>query len=114
MHGAEVLVWRTYAHNLGSGLDGIGELGVHARDESVSLAGLYHHHAEVVALEHLVVGLLEGVSVALALLGEDARILLAAVVLAVMAEIDNFDAFKRELEFLCLLLYHLLVAKEYW
>ena len=57
-------------------------------------ACLDHHHTEVVALEHLIVGLLEGVAVALALLGEDAGITLAALLLGGMAQIDNLDTFK--------------------
>ena len=60
VHCAEVLEFRTDADYFFGHLDGVAVLGVQSGDESVGLTGFHHHHAEVVALEHLVVGLFVG------------------------------------------------------
>ena len=90
-----MLVLRTDADDLLHHLHRVGVLSVETCDESVGLACLHHHHAKVVALEHLVVGFLESVAFALALLSEDTGVTLPALLLRGMAQIDNLDAFER-------------------
>ena len=94
MHGSEMLVFRTDTDDLINYLDGIRVFGVETCDECIGLACLYHHHAKVVALEHLVISLLEGVAFTLTLLCEDAGITLTAFLLGGMAQIDNLNSFK--------------------
>ena len=98
MHGAKVIVFRTYADNLFGHLDGVRIFCIQTGYESVGLAGLNHHHTEVVALEHLVVGFVDGVSLALTLFGEHTGIALAAFGLIVVTQIDNLYAVEIEVE----------------
>ncbi len=103
----------TDADDLLDDLDRIGILGVETGDEGVGLARLDHHHAEVVALEHLVVGLLEGVALALALLGQDAGVALATLLLGGMAQVDNLDALNVQVELGSQLGNDLVVAQQH-
>ena len=95
MHGSEVLVFRTDTDDLVDYLDGIGVFCIKASDEGVSFACLDHHHTEVVAFEHLIIGLLEGIAVALTLLGEDVGITLTTFLFGGMAQIHDLNTFKR-------------------
>ena len=112
MHGAEGLEFVAHADNLLSHLDGVAVLGVEAGNEGVGIACLDHHHTEVVALKHLVVRLLEVCSLAGTLLREDAGIALAALSLAVVAQVDDLDALKAQVELLGQLLDALVVTQE--
>ena len=76
------------------------------------LAGLNHHHTEIVALKHLVVGFLESVALTLALLGKYACIAFTAVVLVVVAQIYYLNAVEIKVEFLGKLHYTLVVAQQ--
>ena len=107
-----MVVLRTDADNLLGTLDSVRELGIYACDECVSVACLNHHHTEVVTLEHLVVCLLEGVTLTLELVRENLSITLTTVTLTVMTEVYDLNAIKVELEFLCLLLNHLVVTEK--
>ena len=112
VHGSEVLVLRTDADDLLDHLDGIGILGVETSNEGVGLASLDHHHAEVVALEHLVVGFLEGVALTLALLGQDVGVALTAFLLRGVAQVDNLYAVDVQIERLGELGDDLVVAQQ--
>ena len=112
VHGTEMVVFRLYADDFFGDLDRIGIFGVHARDECVRFASLYHHHAEVVALEHLVVGLFECITFAGFLLGQYLGITFAAFGFAVVAQVDDFDAFQAEIEFLRQFLDTLVVTQQ--
>ena len=94
-----MVVFRLYADYFFGDLDCIGIFGVHARDECVRFASLHHHHAEVVALEHLVVGFFVGNAFAGTLFGKDTCITLAAFRFVRMAQVYDFDAFEAEVEF---------------
>ena len=107
-----MIILRTYANNLSGSLDSVRELGIYARDESVSLTRLYHHHAEVVALEHLIVGLFEVVTLTATFLGQQLCITLTTLTLVVMTQVDNLYAFKRQFQFCGLLLYHLVITEK--
>ena len=91
----------------------VGEFCVDAGYECVGIAGLDHHHAEVVALEHLVVSLFECISVALALLCQYTGVTLAASHLAVVAQIDYLNTCEVELQLCCTLGDHLVIAEEH-
>ena len=99
VHGTEMLVFRTDADYFFGYLDGIAVFGVQSGDESVGLAGFHHHHTEVVALEHLVVGFFVGNAFAGTLFGKDTCITLAAFRFVRMAQVYDFDAFEAEVEF---------------
>src|SRR5574344_1938692 len=98
MHRTEMLVFRTDANYLFCHLDSVAVFGIETREESISLASLHHHHTEVVAFKHLIVSLLEGVSVALAFLGQDTCITLAALLLVRMTQVDNLDTVEVEVQ----------------
>ena len=100
MHSAEVLELRTDTNDLVDNFDGVRILSVETGDEGVSFARLDHHHTKIVALEHLVVSLLIGVTLALALLSQDASITLTTFLLRWVAQVYNLDAFQREVQFL--------------
>ena len=112
MHGSEVIVFGTDANDFLDHLDGVRIFGVKTCDVSIGIACLNHHHTEIVALEHLVVGLLEGVAVALALVGENHGIALTTLLLGGMAQVDNLDTVDVEVEFLCQFGDNLIVAQE--
>ena len=112
VHGAEVLVLRPYADDLFHHLHRVRVLRVQSGDEGVGLARLHHHHAEVVALEHLVVGLLKGVSLALPFAGQYAGVALAALLLRWVAQVDYLYAVEAELQLLCQLRDDLVVAQQ--
>ena len=112
MYRSEVVVFWSDADDLLGHLDSIGELGVYTRDEGVCLTCLHHHHAEVVALEHLIVCLLEVIALAAAFVGQYLSITLAAFALTVVTEVHYLDALQRYVQLLCFLLYHLLVAQQ--
>ncbi len=92
-------------------LDGVAVLGVQSGDESVGLTGFHHHHAEVVALEHLVVGLFVGDAFAGALFGKDTCVTFAAFRFVGMAQVYDFNAFEAEVEFFCQLLDSFVIAQ---
>ena len=94
VHCCKGAVALLHADNLLGNLDGIGILCIKTCHESIGIACLDHHHAEVVALEHLVIGLLECITLALTLVGKDMCITLAALALIRMTQVDNLDAFK--------------------
>ncbi len=113
VHRGECLVVRTDADDLLCHFYSVGVLGVETCYEGVCLPRLHHHHAEIVALEHLVVGFLEGVALALALGCQQLCEVFAASALPVVAQVDNLYAVERQVQFLRLLGYHLLVAEQY-
>ena len=100
VHGAEVGVTGLYADDFFGHLDGIAVFGVQSGDESVGFACLYHHHTEVVAFEHLVVGFFVGDTFACAFFGQDTCIAFAARRFVGMAQVDNLDTFQTEVELL--------------
>ena len=68
----------------------IGSVPVLARQacyQSVGVAGFHHHHAEIIALIHLVVSLLERAAFALFFSGKYGRIPFAALHLVVVAQV---------------------------
>ena len=85
VHSTEVLELRTNADDFFDNLYSIRILRIQASNESIGLTCLDHHHTKVIALEHLVIGLLESVTFTLALLGQDTCIALTALLLARMA-----------------------------
>ena len=110
VHCAEVLEFRTDADYFFGHLDGVAVLGVQSGDESVGLTGFHHHHAEVVAFEHLVVGLFVGDAFAGALFGKDTCVTFAAFRFVGMAQVYDFNAFEAEVEFFCQLLDSFVIA----
>ena len=98
MHSAEVLVLRTDTDYLLGYLGRVRVLGVETSNKGIGLARLNHHHTEIVALEHLIVGLLIGVAVALTLLSEDSGIALTTLLLVGVTQVDNLDAVQREVK----------------
>ena len=99
VHGSEMFVFRTDADNFFRYFDGIAVFGVQSGDESVCVSGFNHHHTEVVALEHLVVGLFVCSTFAGTLLREDVCIALTAFRFTVVAEVDDFDSVQAQVEF---------------
>ena len=93
MHRTEVFVLRTDANDLLDDLDGVRILGVESCYKGIGLARLDHHHTEIVTLEHLVVSLLEGITLALALLCQNVGITLTTFLFRGMTQIDNLDTF---------------------
>ena len=112
VHGTEMVVFRLYADDFFGNLDGVGVFGIHTRDECVRFASLYHHHAEIVTLEHLVVGFLECITFAGFLLGQYLGITFAAFSFAVVAQVNDFDAFQAEVEFFRQFLDTLVVTQQ--
>ena len=55
MHGSEVFIFRLDAYHFFCYFDGIGIFGIQTGDKCIGFSCFHHHHAEVVALEHLVV-----------------------------------------------------------
>ena len=94
VHGAEMFVFGTDADYFLGHLDGVAVLSVEAGDESVRFARLHHHHAEVVALKHLVVGFFVSSAFAGTLLCQDAGIAFAAGSFVGVAQVDNLNAFQ--------------------
>ena len=114
MHGAKCVVALTDAYDFLCHLDGGGGSGVKTCDEGISLASLDHHHAKIVAVEHLVVCLFECVTLALALLCENLCIAFAAFSLVVVTEVDDLDAIKTQFEFFGKSVDAFIVTKENW
>ena len=110
VHRAEVLVLRADADDFFGHLDGIAVFGVQSGDECVGFAGFHHHHAEIVAFEHLVVGLFIGNAFAGAFFGEDACIAFAAFRFVGVAQVYDFDAFEVEVELFCQFLDGLVIS----
>ena len=94
VHSAKVFVLRTYAYDILCSLQGRGKLGIYASDESIGIARLHHHHAEVVAVKHLVVGLLEVVALTLSLVGKHLCVALAGLVQVVMTQVYYLYSFE--------------------
>ena len=65
---------------------------IHTCHEGVRLARLDHHHAEGVAVHHLLASLAEGNALACLLLRQDAGVAMPALGLPVVAQVDNLDA----------------------
>ena len=95
-----MLVFRTDADNFFCYFDGIAVFGVQSGDESIRVSGFNHHHTEVVALEHLVVGLFVCSAFAGTFLREDVGITFASFCLTVVAKVDDFDSVQAQVEFL--------------
>ncbi len=112
VHSGKRLILLADADNLLSHLDGVGVFGVKAGDESIRIARLHHHHAEVVALVHFVVSLLEGVALAGTLLGEVLGIGGTSALLLVGTHVDKLDAIEVELQTLSHTTQAVGVAKE--
>ncbi len=96
VHGPEVLVGGADADDLLGQLVDLGVAAVDAGDEGVGVARLDHHHAEGVAFDHLLAGLGVGDAVAGPFLGEEAGVAVAALGLAVVAEVDDLDALEAD------------------
>ena len=94
MHGAEMFVFGLDADDFFGNFDGVGILGVQTGYECIGFSCLYHHHAEVVAFEHLIVCLLIICSFTGTFLAQDACIAFAAFCFTVMTQVDDFDAFQ--------------------
>ena len=112
VHCAKMVETLAYADNVFGNLDSVAVTGVNACDKGIGVAGFYHHHTKVVAVEHLVVGLLESHTLTLAFFGEDFGVTFAAVGFAVGTEVDDFDAVEVEFEFFGYLGDFLGVAEE--
>ena len=112
MHGTKVLVLRTDANHFVHYLDGVGILGIESCQESICLTSLYHHHAEVVAFKHFIVGLLEGIAFALTFLSQDTGIALAALLFRRMAQVDNLNTVNVQVELVGQFLNHLIVTQQ--
>lgn len=82
-------------------------------EECVSIAELHHHHAEIVAVKHLLESLGIGDTLTLAALHEVGGVTFATLGLAVVAQVDDLHAFYVEAETLGALLDHLLVAEKH-
>ena len=101
------------AYDFIGNLYGVRVACIQSCDEGVCVAGLYHHHTEIVAFEHLVVGFLICESIALTLLCQYPCISLAARRLVGVAEINYLYAVKAQLQLVGKLVYSFVVAQEY-
>ena len=101
VHCTEVLVFRTDTDHFFGYLDGITVFGIESGDESVGFTGFYHHHTEVIAFEHLVVGFFVSNAFTGTLLGKDTCIAFATSRFVGVAQVYDFNAFKTQVEFLC-------------
>lgn len=88
-------------------------VGVGAGDECVRVSAFHHHHAEIVASEHLFVCVLKGIAFAGEFGGQGFRILFPAGFLVRMARIDDFHSIEGEAEFFRPFFYEFRVAKQY-
>ena len=91
----------TDTDDLVDNLDGVRVLGIKTSDIGIGLTRFDHHHAKIVALEHLIVSLLEGITLTLVLFRQDAGVTFTALLLRRMAQVNNLDAFKRKVKSLC-------------
>ena len=96
VHRSEVVIALADANHFLGHLNGVGIFRVKTGDESVGIARLHHHHAEVVALVHLVDGFLQRVALALLLLRQDFGIALTALRLTVVAKIEHLNTVEVE------------------
>ena len=110
MHRTEMLVLRLYADDFLGYLDSVAVFRIKTGDECIRIACFHHHHTEVVAFEHLVVGFFVGGTLAGTLFRKDAGITFAARCLVRMAQVYDFDTFQAEVEFLCQFLNGLVVT----
>ena len=78
MHRTEMLVLRLYADNFFGNFDRIAVFGIKTGDECICIACFHHHHTEVVAFEHLIVGFLIGGTLASTLFGKNAGVAFTA------------------------------------
>ena len=113
MHRTEVLIFRFDTDDFFSHFNGVGVLGVKTSDERIGFSRLYHHHSEIVALEHFVVGLLNGIALPLALCGQKSGIAFTPFSLIVMSQVDDFDAVEIKIELFCKFHDALIVAEKY-
>ena len=108
-----MVVATAYSDNL---LGNIGSVAATARistgDESIGFTHLHHHHAEIVAVEHLLKSLRVGESVALKLLREVLCIAAATVGLTVVAKVYNLHILQLQAKTLSTLLNHFFVTKQ--
>ena len=98
VHSGECAEFRTYADNLLCHLDGVGVFGVQSGDECVSIACLYHHHTEVVALVHLIVSLLKGVALTSTLLGKMLCVCGTSALLLIGTHVNQFNTVEIKLQ----------------
>ena len=100
------------ANNLACHLKGVRVFGVKTCDEGISFACFHHHHAKVVALIHLVLSFLRSVALTFHLLGKELCIAVATFVLRVVAQVQDFDAIKVQLQFLSCLTNLYVIAQQ--
>ena len=113
VHRGEVVIALANADYFIGHLNRVGIFCVKAGDESICFARLHHHHTEIVALVHLIDGLLQGVALALHLFREYLGVAQAAVCLVVVAQVEDFDVAEFEVHLLCHAAYLVFIAEEH-
>ena len=101
MHGTEVFEARLDADHFFCHFDRIAISCIKTGDECICIACFHHHHTEVVAFEHLVVGFFVGKSFACTFFCKDAGVTLATVWFVRVTKIDDFNTFQTKLHFFC-------------
>ncbi len=99
MHGADMVQPFTNTDHLFGNGDGVGIFTEYPCDHGIGVACLHHHHAEIVALKHLLCCLVKGHPLSSALLCENFGITQTTFLLTVVPQVDNLDPFEADLIF---------------
>ena len=114
MHCGKSTVALLHANHLLGNLDGVRELCIEACHKSIGITCLNHHHTKIIALEHLVIGLLYGITLTLTLCCQNLGITLATIALVRVTQIHNLNTIKAETKFCSNLCDYLIITKKNW
>ena len=110
MHCTEMGIAWLDADNLFCNLYCIGIFRIQSCDKRICLTCFNHHHAEIVTLKHLIVGLLKCTTLTLTLFCHYLCIAFSSLALIVMSQVYYFYSVKTELQFLGKFLYSFVVT----
>ena len=112
VHCSEMVVSFLDSDNFLSYLDSVAVLGIKSCNESICITGFNHHHTEVVAFEHLIVGFLEVCSLTGTFFAQDACIAFAAFCFVIVSQVYYFYTFKAQFKFFCKFLYSFCISQK--
>ena len=101
VHGADVVQSLADANHLFRNIGGLLVLAEDTGDHGVGLTSFDHHHAEVVAFEHLFGCLLEGHPLTISFFCEQRCIVHATWLFTVVPQVDDLDSFQADVVLPC-------------
>ena len=113
MHGSKVVEPFSYAYYLFGYLYRFCIFRISTGNKRIGIAGLYHHHTEVIAVEHFLYRFLVGNTFALPFVSEDTCITQAATFFVGMAQIYYFKTIEIYTDRSCEFAYIFVISQQY-